>query len=314
MRLLYYGFFVIVVMALILSFMWFFNENHNNDIRQNSVEQSITTKDNDPIVGLLSQPDMLEQRNTPQDEETSKIVLPPPVTPMDDSLKKQFCTTDSFENKTYVVCRANPSLDRIELFLNGSDDKPYKRFYRLEDALNAEGKTIAFAMNAGMYHADYTAVGLYIENGKELHSISTKDGPGNFHMKPNGVFFINDGKAGVLDTDSFIARGLKPQLATQSGPMLVINNEIHQRFIPQSPYLEYRNGVGVTNGGEVIFIISEQKVNFDEMARFFRDKLKTPNALFFDGSISSLYAPELLRKDWWHGLGPIIAVTLDKNN
>ncbi|UXM94192.1 phosphodiester glycosidase family protein [Bartonella sp. HY329] len=314
MRLFYYGFFVIVVMALILSFMWFFNENRNNDIRQNSVEQNITTKDNDPIVGLLPQPDMVEQRNTPQDEETSKIVLPPPVIPVDERLKKQFCSTDSFEYKTYVVCRANPSLDRIELFLNGADGKPYKRFYRLENALNAENKTIAFAMNAGMYHADYTAVGLYVENGKELHSISTKDGPGNFHMKPNGVFFINNGKAGILDTDSFIARGLKPQLATQSGPMLVINNEIHHRFIPQSPYLEYRNGVGVTNDGEVIFIISEQKVNFDEMARFFRDKLKTPNALFFDGSISSLYSPELSRKDWWHGLGPIIAVTLDKND
>lgn len=314
MRLFFYGFFVIVIWALIIGSMWLFNKSSNNDFRQNSVEQTIKTKDSDSIIGLLPQPEMAEQPSKQHGEETSKNDMTTPVTPMNDNLKKQFCTTDSFENKTYVVCRANPSLDRIELFLNGSDDKPYKRFYRLEDALNADGKTIAFAMNAGMYHADYTAVGLYIENGKELHSISTKDGPGNFHMKPNGVFFINDGKAGVLDTDSFIARGLKPQFATQSGPMLVINNEIHQRFIPQSPYLEYRNGVGVTNDGEVIFIISEQKVNFDEMARFFRDKLKTPNALFFDGSISSLYAPELLRKDWWHGLGPIIAVTLDKNN
>lgn len=226
--------------------------------------------------------------------------------------KKNFCLKDVFENKSYIVCRANPDHDKIELFLNDENNEPFKRFYRLENALNAQEKTIAFAMNAGMYHADYAAVGLYVENNRELYPISTKDGSGNFHMKPNGVFFIYNGKAGVLDTNSFIALDIKPQLATQSGPMLVINNVLHKRFIPQSSFLEYRNGVGVTDRGEVIFVLSEEKVNFDEMARFFRDKLKTPNALYFDGSISSIYMPELGRKDWWYALGPIIAVVVDK--
>lgn len=330
MRLFFYCVFIILMTALISGLIWFWNAGSQNSLfykpadSNSNLEQSMPQKDDNPIVRPSQQSENSEQTITSQDpfnpqsaEPQSSDNLAPLNSNTDRDINKAeqrtFCTKENFENKSYVVCRANPAIDHIELFLNDADNKPYNRFYRLENALNTKGKTLAFAMNAGMYHADYSAVGLYIENGKELYPVSTKDGPGNFHMKPNGIFFINNGKAGVLNTDSFLALGLKPQLATQSGPMLVINNAIHHRFIPQSPYLEYRNGVGVTDEGEVIFIISEQKVNFDEMARFFRDKLKTPNALFFDGSISSLYAPELSRKDWWHGLGPIIAVTLDKS-
>jgi len=167
-------------------------------------------------------------------------------------------------------------------------------------------------MNAGMYHDDYRAVGLYVEGETESHPISTRDGPGNFHLKPNGVFFIADGKAGVLETQNYLAQDITPQFATQSGPMLVIDNQLHPRFIVNSPFLHYRNAVGVDKMGMVIFVISESRVNFDEMARLFRDRLQSPNALFLDGSISSLYAPEVHRFDWWHSLGPIIGVVVKK--
>ncbi|AQS41598.1 MAG: Hypothetical protein BHV28_09000 [Candidatus Tokpelaia hoelldobleri] len=222
----------------------------------------------------------------------------------------QWCMSREFEQKAYIVCRADPVRDTIRLFLNNPDGKPYFSFSNVNKKLAQNGETLAFAMNAGMYHADYSAVGLYIENGQEQHVVSTQDGPGNFHMKPNGIFYLANGKAAVLETQSYLQSGVKPDYATQSGPMLVIDNRIHQRFIPNSPFLEYRNGVGVTNEGEVLFVISSQKVNFDEFARFFRDELKTPNALFLDGSISSLYAPEMGRKDWWHPMGPIIGAVI----
>lgn len=223
---------------------------------------------------------------------------------------EQFCNRMTFEGKSYIVCRANPARDTISLFLNNADGKPFKHFQAIEKELQKQGKTFAFAMNAGMYHRDYSPVGLYIENGIELKELSTMDGPGNFHMKPNGVFFIKDNKAAVMDTEAFILSGIEADLATQSGPMLLINNEIHPRFIPDSPYIHYRNGVGVDESGEVYFVISENKVFFQEMARFFRDALHTPNALYFDGSISSIYVPELNRYDWWHALGPIIGVVI----
>ena len=221
-----------------------------------------------------------------------------------------FCYHQKFENKSYIVCEVDPEKYDISLFLDDANGQPFKYFRNVEKYLREQGKTIAFAVNGGMYHKDFSAVGLYIENGKTLHPVSTKDGPGNFHMKPNGIFFVEGKKAGVMDTDRFLKSTIKPDIATQSGPMLVIENKIHPRFIVNSPYLEYRNGVGVRTDGTVVFANSEGRVNFEEFARFFRDEMKTPNALFLDGSISSLYAPELNRYDWWYGLGPIIAVAI----
>ena len=227
--------------------------------------------------------------------------------------EQTFCTRQTFENKSYIVCKVDPKEYHIGIFLNDSAGRPYNYFRNVEKMLAARGQKLAFAVNGGMYHKDFSAVGLYVEDGKQLHALSTKDGPGNFHMKPNGIFFIENNKAGVLETEAYQKAGIKPNLATQSGPMLVIENKIHPRFIPNSPFLEYRNGVGVTADGLVFFVNSEDKVNFDEFARFFRDRLKTPNALFLDGSISSLYAPEMKRYDWWYSLGPIIGIIVEKD-
>lgn len=252
-----------------------------------------------------------KHENLPNDSSQPVVTEPQRTAGVSENEKSEaFCSRQQFENKSYIVCHVDPEKSDISLFLNDRNGKPYKYFRNVEKFLQGQGKTIAFAVNGGMYHKDYTAVGLYIENGKQLHTISTKDGPGNFHMKPNGVFFVSNKKAGVMDTDRFLKLAITPDIATQSGPMLVIENRIHPRFIVNSPYLEYRNGVGVREDGTVFFVNSEDRVNFEELARFFRDELKTPNALFLDGSISSLYAPELKRYDWWYGLGPIIAVTI----
>jgi len=236
----------------------------------------------------------------------------PQAVAADRSLAEAYCSREIFETKSYIVCRANPEKDDIRLFLNDEHGTPYKRFNPINAMLARRGETLAFAMNAGMYHDNYRAVGLYIEGGEELHAIATRDGPGNFHLKPNGIFFIADGKAGILETERYLSSGVTPDLATQSGPMLVIDNKLHPRFIPSSPFVHYRNAVGVDRKGEVIFVISETRVNFDEMARLFRDQLQVPDALFLDGSISSLYAPEMYRFDWWHAIGPIIGVVVKK--
>jgi len=55
--------------------------------------------------------------------------------------------------------------------------------------------------------------------------------------------------------------------------------------------------------------MSEVPVNFYEFATFFRDQLHCPDVLFLDGTISSIYAPELKRNDFRMDLGPIIGVT-----
>ena len=66
--------------------------------------------------------------------------------------------------------------------------------------------------------------------------------------------------------------------------------------------------MGACKGGAVTFAIAEDPVTFDTFARLFRDGLGCQNALFLDGSVSSLYAPELSRDDEPEAIGPIVGV------
>ncbi len=77
----------------------------------------------------------------------------------------------------------------------------------------------------------------------------------------------------------------------KSGPMLVINGAIHPKIEPTGTSEKIRNGVGVKDGHTIIFAISDEPVTFYKFASLFRDTFACPNALFLDGSISSLYAP-----------------------
>src|SRR5690606_41658138 len=96
--------------------------------------------------------------------------------------------------------------------------------------------------------------------------------------------------------------------ATQSGPMLLIDGEMHPRFAEDGTSRLMRNGVGVRDDARAYFVISAGFVSFGRSARFFRDELGCPNALYLDGSVSSLWAPDLDRRDETDDLGPMVAV------
>ncbi len=55
-------------------------------------------------------------------------------------------------------------------------------------------------------------------------------------------------------------------------------------------------------------MISEAPLSFGKLARYYRDVLKTPNALFLDGSVSQLWNPSRRRRDGGVPLGPLIVV------
>lgn len=216
------------------------------------------------------------------------------------------CRSERFEGTAYTVCSFDVRSADLRIFWGDADGEPYASFSALADDLAGQGLTLQFAMNGGMYAEDLSPVGLYVENGEEVRPANTNDGPGNFHMKPNGVFYLGGGEAGVLETGRFLQARPRARFATQSGPMLVIDGTIHPRFIPGSDSLKRRNGVGVSSATMVHFAMSENQVSFDAFARFFRDRLACDNALFLDGTISGLYAPELSRNDSWFDYGPII--------
>lgn len=149
------------------------------------------------------------------------------------------CEHVTYEQTDYVVCRADPDANDIRLFLNNSAGEPYGHFNKVNDALAEKGERLTFAMNAGMYHEDRAPVGLYIENGEALAPLNDNDGPGNFNMKPNGVFWIyfEHGMkvAGISVSENFELEAPDAIYhATQSGPMLVIDGKIHPRFLPES--------------------------------------------------------------------------------
>lgn len=222
------------------------------------------------------------------------------------------CETISHAAQNFTVCRFETSED-IRLHLTHPDGAPYAQFDRLSADIEAQGKTLVFAMNAGMYHDDLSPVGLYVEDSNQAMRLVTNAGPGNFGMLPNGVLSIgSDGQPDVTESLAFEANNTAHESATQSGPMLVIDGMLHPRFNPDGTSRKRRNGVGITeNGDEIIFAISDGFVTFYEFGTLFRDVLATPNALYLDGTISRLYAPSIGRNDPGVDLGPMVSIIRD---
>jgi uncharacterized protein YigE (DUF2233 family) len=217
------------------------------------------------------------------------------------------CTPVDYAGNRYTVCIVDLTESDLRLFWQDPTGQPYETFRAVETALSAQGQHLAFAMNAGMFNEDNGPVGLYIENGAERVAANTNEGPGNFHLMPNGIFYWSGDTAGVMETHRFLAERPAAAYATQSGPMLLIDGAVHPRFLPDSDSRKIRNGVGIINEHTVAFAISENSVTFYDFALLFRDRLEVRNALFLDGSVSALYAPMLNRAElgWF---GPIVGV------
>ncbi|MEN8626604.1 phosphodiester glycosidase family protein [Psychrobacter proteolyticus] len=222
--------------------------------------------------------------------------------------------TDSWSCQTedtpfiYSVCRVDATAlasERysLQLFWQSSDNnEPLLTF----DALLAtlpNNETLNFAMNAGMYNAHYAPIGYTVIEGKELKSLNTKEGGGNFHLLPNGVMWWDKaGNVQITESNALNEQlnngDVQPWYATQSGPMLVINDEIHPQFNSDSSSIKLRNGAGVCRDGSIQLVNSDEPVTFYQFAELFKNELGCSNALFLDGGIASaLYAPSIDKQD-----------------
>lgn len=207
------------------------------------------------------------------------------------------CAERSFDDSRFIVCR---SVGAIEI-VSGA-----RTFNDLSTKLGQRANNVGFAMNAGMFDTEGKPIGLMVEDGREVHKINRRKGGGNFHMMPNGVFLIRrDGSASVVESDAF-----KPAtdiaFATQSGPMLLMGGKLHPSFDTDGESRYIRNAVGIDRGGTPVFVISREPVSFGKIARFYRDALGASNALYLDGSVSSLWDPANGRMDAFTELGPMI--------
>lgn len=219
------------------------------------------------------------------------------------------CSSDEFEGIPITHCIADPDRHTISVLLGPKSGPPYRSLKALADDRANSSRNIAFAMNAGMFDPDGRPIGYYVEGGKRLHQLNRAEGPGNFHMLPNGVFFGTGGKWEVRTAADF-AKSVRerPEFGTQSGPMLVIAGKLHPRVSDDGESRHVRNAVGVDGSGRAHFVISDSLLSFGKLARYFRDKLKVRDALYLDGNVSALWDPVMGRIDASPPLGPLIVV------
>lgn len=220
------------------------------------------------------------------------------------------CKDVRFEGNAITLCKVDATSEELRVFLKNPDtDLPFGSFDNVETRLQDDGKRLLFAMNAGMYHSDRSPVGHFVENGQERSPVISAAGPGNFGLLPNGVFCVGQASAKVYETKRFLREVPTCTFASQSGPMLVIDSKLHPRFLKDSDSTYVRNGVGTSADGKTAwFAMTHASVNFHTFGRFFRDALKVPQALYFDGNISRVYAPGLGRNDGGFPMGPIVGV------
>lgn len=198
----------------------------------------------------------------------------------------------TFRGVAYSVHEVDPKKDDLQMFLKFDKGVYIHDFTGLETYLAGRGEKLLFAANAGMFQPDFTPCGLLVENGNQITPLNTNDGQGNFYMKPNGVFLINEKHEAHIVTSTDYVDLLSPAMwATQSGPMLVLRSDINPNFNASSTSLKIRSGVGVRKNGIVVFALSHQPVTFYDFASLFAGRLKCPNALFLDGDISAFYVP-----------------------
>lgn len=216
------------------------------------------------------------------------------------------CRSLVHEGARYTICPVDLRRADIRMAWKRPDGMPYGSVAAVAEALR--GQKLLFATNAGMYREDTTPVGLYVERGRTLTRANTAAGAGNFHLKPNGVFWIGRGRAGIEETSRFLRDKPSADYATQSGPMLVIGGKIHPRITEEGPSRKRRNGVGLVDPLHAVFAISDEPVSFGAFARLFRDALGCPDALFLDGSISALAIPGAVRLETLLPAGPIIGI------
>lgn len=219
------------------------------------------------------------------------------------------CRPLTFEGVAYLVCEIDTRTLDVGIFHANSSGKAYGSLDAFEADARARGTPPMLSMNAGMYHEDLSPVGLLVQGGVEKAPVELTDGEGNFFLKPNGVLSIgSDGTVSIMETGAYLAAGLKPASATQSGPMLVIGGEIHPKFMQNGTSRWIRNGAGVRDPHTLLLAISLEEVSLGSFARIFRDALGCPDALFFDGVISAMSNGRKTVLGGRYPVGPIVSV------
>jgi uncharacterized protein YigE (DUF2233 family) len=220
-----------------------------------------------------------------------------------------FCSfkVSTLKDEQVISYAYTPGNGQLRLFWKDDRGKILGNAANLNHYLAGRGQQLLFAMNGGMYQQDQSPQGLYIEAGKTLNGLNKNHGSGNFFLKPNGVFYITSNHEGTVCTTERFRPNRNILFATQSGPMLVINGQIHAQFKAGSTNVNIRNGVGILPDHRILFVMSKVPVSLYDFADYFRRK-GCKNALYLDGFVSRTYAPASRWTQTDGGFGVMIGV------
>jgi uncharacterized protein YigE (DUF2233 family) len=217
--------------------------------------------------------------------------------------------TNTTDNNQILAYTVDVKKQDLQFYWKNDKGEILKSIQQLKTDVERQHRQLVFAMNGGMYNRNLSPQGLFIQHAKTIAPLDTASGNDNFYLKPNGVFYITTGNVAVVcNTTDFVNNG-KIKYATQSGPMLVIDGQIHPVFKEGSTNLNIRNGVGILPDNKVVFAMSKTEINFYDFARYFQG-LGCKNALYLDGFVSRTYLPE---KNWVQldgNFGVMIGVTI----
>lgn len=216
----------------------------------------------------------------------------------------------------YIGYEAHPDSGEIHMYWKGADGNILGSIGSLKKYVEQQGLQLLYACNGGMYMENRYPLGYYIENGKTLQKINTKNGAGNFYLKPKGVFYVDENNKPFVKSietaaDRNFLQQQKIKYLTQSGPMLIHNGKINSLFTQGSNNINVRNGVGILPNGNAYFAMSTLPVNFYDFAKHFKTKGCTA-ALYFDGFISRSYCPQLNYTQTGGNFGVMVAVVKTK--
>ncbi len=196
----------------------------------------------------------------------------------------------------YRVVTIAPAREQLELRWKDAEGKPISSIQQLRDGPAASGRRLLFATNAGIYDKSLRPLGLHVQEGKTLRNLNKvqgNEGSGNFAIQPNGVFWVDaQGRAGVESTATWANHPREVMVASQSGPMLVIDGDLNPKFDINSDSRKWRSGVCAPTADRVEFVVSAAPVNFHEFARVFRDRLGCRDALYLDGTLSRIWTAD----------------------
>ena len=114
--------------------------------------------------------------------------------------------------RSFSVCEFDSRHAAIKLFLRDANGEIYGGFSALDEALAAKGRNARLRHERRHVWRGSFAHRAFRRSGKDRASVNTRAGAGNFHMKPNGVFWVEGGRAGVTETARFLAHAASSRL------------------------------------------------------------------------------------------------------